>query len=162
MSADPLPPRVAAMVARFETIGREVMAELPVHNPALRVEAVGFRPFADGWLGVLVTPWFMNVILLPETPEPVEWSRIGRAVEIALPAGPRTFMEAGDEELGGYRMLSLHSPMDQFKHQPQARSEAVRRLLEVTTPPAEPAPAEPEAAARPTSRRGFLSAIGPG
>ena len=30
-------------------------------NPALAVEAVGFRPWEDHWLGVMVTPWFMNL-----------------------------------------------------------------------------------------------------
>ncbi len=157
MSADRLTPRVAELVARFEAIGREVMRELPIYNPALEVEAIGFRPwaegrrpFGEGWLGVLVTPWFMNAILLPERPEPIDWSRVGRSVEVALPAGPRTMMIGADEAIGAYLMLSLHSPMDQFKHQPQARSEAMRQILALTTPPQPPdaAPAEPTVASR--------------
>jgi hypothetical protein len=28
-------------------------------------EAVGFRHWRDGWYGVLITPWFMNLIGLP-------------------------------------------------------------------------------------------------
>lgn len=176
MSAEPLPPRVAALVARFETIGREVMRELPIYNPALEVEAIGFRAFdageaggeaagADGrgWLGVLITPWFMNAILLPEQPRPIDWSRVGRSVEVALPAGPRAMMIGAEEAIGTYLMLSLHSPMDQFKHQPQARSEAMRQILALTTPPAEPepereGPAEPPPAeAKVASRRSFLA-----
>lgn len=186
MSAEPLPPRVAALVARFETIGREVMRELPIYNPALEVEAIGFRAFdvpaADGdaagagggsWLGVLITPWFMNAILLPEQPRPIDWSRVGRSVEVALPAGPRAMMIGAEEAIGAYLMLSLHSPMDQFKHQPQARSEAIRQILALTTPPDEPAAIEhlppepspvevppveaPPAETKVASRRSFLA-----
>lgn len=176
MSGAALPPRVAALVARFETIGREVMRELPIYNPALEVEAIGFRAFreggprdepgsgTEGWLGVLVTPWFMNAILLPERPEPIDWSRVGQSVEVALPAGPRAMMIGAEEVIGSYLMLSLHSPMDQFKHQPQARSEALRQILALTTPPPEPEPAPGEPApVQPAlaSRRSFLAARRP-
>ena len=41
------------------------MAGVPMLNPALRVQAVGFRHWQSHWLGVLVTPWFMNLMLLP-------------------------------------------------------------------------------------------------
>ena len=34
-------------------------------NPAVEVEAVGFAPWDAHWLGVMVTPWFMNLMLLP-------------------------------------------------------------------------------------------------
>lgn len=154
---EPLPERVAALVARFEEIERTVMRGLPVCNPALAVEAIGFRPFAEGWLGVLITPWFMNAMLLPGEPEPVDWSRIGQWVERALPGGPRRLMIAGDEVIGAYLMLSLHSPMDAFAHPAQARSEAFRRLLELTTPP-EPEGEAPTGAGTPPgrSRRALL------
>ena len=37
-------------------------------NPALRVEAVAFEPWDGHWLGVMVTPWSINLLLLPHDP----------------------------------------------------------------------------------------------
>ena len=47
------------------------MAGLAVVNPALEVEAVEFARWEGRWLGVMVTPWSMNLVLLPD--DPVAW-----------------------------------------------------------------------------------------
>ena len=52
------------------------MAGLAVVNPALRVEAVGFAPWQGCWLGVVVTPWCMNLVLAPL--DPVMWQPLER------------------------------------------------------------------------------------
>ena len=60
--------RIRTLVTVFTRIGEERMKDLGLYNPALAVEAVGFRPW-NGWLaGILVTPWFMNFMLLPVDP----------------------------------------------------------------------------------------------
>ena len=47
----------ASLVAAFERIAATRMAGLPLNNPALRVQAVGFRAQDDGYLvGVLIFP----------------------------------------------------------------------------------------------------------
>ena len=51
--------------ARIDAIYRERMQGLPIVNPELSVEAVGFEPFEAHELGVLISPWFMNLVLLP-------------------------------------------------------------------------------------------------
>jgi [NiFe] hydrogenase assembly HybE family chaperone len=133
-------PRVAALAARFAEIDA-TMRDLPLYNRALEVEAWGFAPFgADGLLGVLITPWFMNLTLLPVDPEPIAANRYGRAESVALPAGPRSFLYNGDPAVGAFRAASLHSPLDQFLSMPQARAEARLRLTEALTPPAPPEP----------------------
>ena len=38
---------------------------LPIYNPTLAVEAVGFREHEGRQVGVIVTPWFMNLTVLP-------------------------------------------------------------------------------------------------
>ncbi len=108
-------PRVAALVARFEVIARETMCDLPVNNPGLAVEAVDFRPFGRGWVGVLITPWFMNLVYLPQDPLPMDLAAIGRKVKLALPAGERELIQGGDAAVGAFLSLSLHSPMFAFK-----------------------------------------------
>ena len=145
-------PRVAALVARHAVIDA-AMRDLPIYNPALGIEAWGFSPFDRGMLlGVLITPWFMNLVLLPEAPEPLDSGRYGSPRKFTLPAGERVFRYAGDAEIGAYWTASLHSPMAVFKSAPQARAEARLRLLDALTPP-EPEP-RPEIC---PSRRAFLA-----
>ena len=67
-----------ALVASFERIGRESMRGLPFYNEALSVEAVGFERFGDAWLGVLITPWFMNLMLVSDQPIPYSEAANGR------------------------------------------------------------------------------------
>jgi [NiFe] hydrogenase assembly HybE family chaperone len=127
-------PRVTAMVERFRTIGKAAMRDLPLYHADLAVEAVGFRLLDGHWVGVLITPWFMNLIRLPQRPEPMDMARIGRTVRVALPCGERELVRGGDESIGGYESLSLHSPMLAFPGQEAARDEAKRRLADLLRP----------------------------
>lgn len=132
-------PRVTALCARFAEIDA-IMRPLPVYNPALQVATYGFRQWEGALLGVLVTPWFMNLVLLPEAPEALDPSRYGAASAVTLPGGTMQFLYNGDPALGAFRAASLHSPMEVFKSQPQALAEARLRLIEAVTPPQEAAP----------------------
>ncbi|MBW6496687.1 MAG: [NiFe]-hydrogenase assembly chaperone HybE [Burkholderiaceae bacterium] len=146
-----LHPRVEALVAAHQ-MANAVMRELPLYNPALVIEAHGFAPLAGGMLlGVLITPWFMNLVALPEVVEPLDPARYGSARAFALPAGERVFRYAGDAAQGAFWAASLHSPMAVFRSQPQARAEARLRLAEALTPPS----AEADHVACP-SRRAFF------
>ena len=76
----------------------------------------------DGrWLGVMVTPWFMNLMLVPR--DPVAWAplRIGAKRKYALPAGEYEFIGGNDPEIGEYQICSLFSPMLQFDDHDTAR-----------------------------------------
>lgn len=71
-AADPqLAARVAVLEHAFTTIAHERMAGLPVLNPNLSVEAIGFERVAGAAdeaghaLGILATPWFMSLVWLP-------------------------------------------------------------------------------------------------
>ena len=58
--ADPSP----ALETAFRAVAAR-MQGLAFVNPALAVEAIGFAPWSGHWLGVLLTPWFMNLVLAP-------------------------------------------------------------------------------------------------
>jgi [NiFe] hydrogenase assembly HybE family chaperone len=133
-----------------------VMCDLPVYNDKITIEAIGFRPFGDdALLGVVLTPWFMNLVLLPLAAEPMRMAEIGRPVEVGLPAGKRTFVIGGNEIVGLYRAHSLHSPVLTFTLPGQAQAEARRQLGLLTTPPAhDDAPTRNGAAA--VDRRALL------
>lgn len=153
--------RIQELVDQFRRIGAMQMRDLPIYNACLEVEAVGFQALGDRWIGVLITPWFMNAILLPPARTTLDARGIGQKSQEALPAATCAFIGSGDETVGGYKSLSLHSPMDAFTSQDSARHEAQARLSALLTPPAampEPALAtqSPQPASAKLSRRAFL------
>ena len=121
----------------FSRIQAERMADVPLLNPALTVERVGFRLWQDSWRGVLITPWSMNLLALAGV---TPFAPLGaHAVDsLTLPDGAVDFHGAFEPALGHYRQASLFSPMWQFAHQDAARAtaEEVMNLLF----PAAPAP----------------------
>jgi len=110
----------ARLTAAFRSAAAR-MQGLDLVNPALDVEAVGFAPWDGHWLGVMVTPWFMNLTLLPR--ERAAWRPLatGEKRRYAFPAGEYEFVGANDAALGAYMVCSLFSPMHEFADQESAR-----------------------------------------
>jgi [NiFe] hydrogenase assembly HybE family chaperone len=108
------------LVADFREIWNAKMRDVPLVNHALHVEAVGFRGHAGGALGVLVAPWFMNLILLPGPDD--NWSALvpGAKEVIDFPSGAYEFIHNRREMVGAYKACSLFSPMADFSSQLQA------------------------------------------
>ena len=161
-----LPSPAAALQRRFEAIHRGPMAGLPMLNPALQVRALGFQPWDVFWLGVLVTPWFMNLVLMPRLPEQFPPCAERESRHLVFPAGVFEFIGAQDAELGTWLACSLFSPMFEFGDQAAAEATglaALQGLLEAPAPAAPAAP-EPSAQAAPAalSKRNFLFGRGPG
>jgi [NiFe] hydrogenase assembly HybE family chaperone len=159
----------AALEVAFRHIADTRMVGLPFLNPALAVEAAGFRLWGGDWLGVLITPWFMNLICLPGAGR--TWADDaggGRQVR-ELPKGEVEFLAAREERIGPYLSCSLFSAMGGFQDMDQARAVAQAVMKELFDPAREPAdppgpkPAQvtPGRLERPVSRRGFLSALLP-
>jgi [NiFe] hydrogenase assembly HybE family chaperone len=114
--------------AAFRSIHERRMQGLPLLNPALAVEAVGFGHWESHWLGVLITPWFMNLMLMPREPEAWRGAAAGDAVTYLFPAGSFEFIAGRDDALGDYQSCSLFSPMFQFADQDAARLTAAAAL----------------------------------
>ena len=112
----------------FAQIHATRMQGLPFLNPALRVEAIGFRRWEGRWLGVLITPWFMNLMLLPAEASAWHAVRLGDSVSYALPAGVFEFIGAREPALGDYQSCSLFSPVFEFADQAGARATALAAL----------------------------------
>ena len=143
----------AALEQAFERVHRGPMAGVPMLNPALRVQAVGFRPWQSHWLGVLVTPWFMNLMLLPRLE--AAWLPLAERDKRTLmfPAGPFEFIGGRDAGVGDYQACSLFSPMFEFADHGGALATAEAVLEGLLQPPAAVAAAPP----KPTvSKRDFL------
>ncbi|HSC64174.1 MAG TPA: [NiFe]-hydrogenase assembly chaperone HybE [Caldimonas sp.] len=123
-----LPSPAELLQASFESIRRGPMRDVPVLNPAVAVEAVGFRPWQQHWLGVLVTPWFMNLVLLPREPAAWQSVREGESRHHVFPAAVLEFIGARDDRLGDYLACSLFSPMFEFVDHAAARATAEAAL----------------------------------
>jgi [NiFe] hydrogenase assembly HybE family chaperone len=131
--ADP----TAALTRAFDTIRRTRMAGIPILNDAVGVEAVGFHRWQGFWLGVLVTPWCMNLVLMEA--DAVHWPRLrsGEKFSLTFPAGRFEFIfgreallgaSTGDDTRGETLMCSLFSPMFDFADHAGARATALACL----------------------------------
>jgi [NiFe] hydrogenase assembly HybE family chaperone len=112
------------------------MNDIPIVNKKLEVEVIGFvdwghdKSKSAAEVGVLITPWFMNIVLLPKESMKQE-VRVGKTANILFPDGEYSFLTQQDSEFGVYLTCSLFSPMFEFKTQEQARgtAEAVMQQL---------------------------------
>ena len=111
---------VANLTAEFREIYNAKMRDVPFCNKALHVQPVGFRAWEGRFLGVLVTPWFMNLTMLPGPGD--DWSGLvtGDTEIIDFPSGPYEFIHTCRNQVGGYKSCSLFSPMGDFTSQLQA------------------------------------------
>lgn len=104
------------------------VAGLPYVNARLTVEAVGFRAWHGQWLGCVVTPWSINLMLLPQDAQAWPALKPGEKRRERFPAGDFEFVCAVDDGLGEHHDCSLFSPALQFADQEAARKTALAAL----------------------------------
>lgn len=121
--------RTKALVADFTEVFHAKMRDLPMVNQALHVQAVGFQPHEGGFLGVLIAPWFMNLVFLPGAARAT--LKTGAKEVLELPSGPYEFMHANREMVGPYMACALFSPMGDFTSQLQAVDVARAAMVEL-------------------------------
>ncbi|MDR1890200.1 MAG: [NiFe]-hydrogenase assembly chaperone HybE [Zoogloeaceae bacterium] len=144
----------------FGNIAATRMADMPLANPSLAVEAVAFRrQGANGhWLGVLITPWAMNLLYLPTTDGTPPWpdKKAGDKHLWRFPSGAYEFTVAAEEALGVYHLCSLFSPPTQFATQEAARQTACATLAALMSGDDDKAAPADAPATSAGSRRAFL------
>jgi [NiFe] hydrogenase assembly HybE family chaperone len=124
--------RTRALVADFTEVFHSRMRDLPMVNQTLHVQAVGFQPYEGGFLGVLIAPWFMNLVLLPG-PDHVA-QKAGAKEVVTFPSGPYEFKHAAREMVSPYMACALFSPMGDFSSQLQAVEVARAVMAELFRP----------------------------
>ncbi|MBB94567.1 MAG: rubredoxin [Rhodobacteraceae bacterium] len=110
----------AKLVTEFTEVWHAKMRDVPIVNNLLQVQAAGWGVHGGRPLGVLISPWFMNLVQLPSPGE--DWSdlRAGQKEIMAFPSGDYEFIHNTRPVIGGYKACSLFSPMNDFKTQAQA------------------------------------------
>ena len=112
--------RTAQLEADFREIWHSKMRDVPLVNAALQVQAVGFQVWQGHLLGVLISPWFFNLIVLP--PAGQDWTglQVGAKEVLAFPSGDYEFIHNVREMVGGYKACALFSMMGDFANQMNA------------------------------------------
>ena len=103
----------------------------------------------------MVTPWFMNLALLPRDRARWQPLTIGDKRKYAFPAGVYEFIGATDAAIGDYQMCSLFSPVQEFEDQATARlvaDLAREALFDAAERRAAPISRRPTSPPRPSAR----------
>ena len=145
-----------ALLDYYRDVYEKTFRELPIVNSALQIEAVGFRPLEEHQLGVLITPWFMNLVLLPGTGRWDDRPQ-GGACKVELPGGKLDFRVSHEEGLGTILSAALFSTVADFPDQAVAREVAKETLRLLFDGDAVSKLDEPE---RRLSRRELLRQLG--
>lgn len=106
----------------FSEIARTRMLDIPILNPALRVEAVGFREWEGRWIGVLITPWTINLVLLPGQDSPLIPLALDEKQMWVFPSGNYEFMGVNEPAIGTCHTCSLISPVTEFASHEEAHA----------------------------------------
>ncbi len=126
----------------FKRIEIEQMQGIPLLNPALHVQTIGFQRYQERTVGIVITPWLMNLMLLPADGE--EWSdlKLGDKTSHRFPANEFRFMVNEIDGIGIYQSHSLYSPMHEFMDQDHAVAAAESfmqtLMVEVEQPDTDP------------------------
>ena len=119
MMLDPI--QVSEQIERtFNRIHTESMQGIPILNPAIEVQALGFQELEGRVLGIIITPWLMNVVILPKEDE--DWSHMKLGDKRPHEFASRTykFMLNEIDGIGLCQTRSLYSPMREFRCHQQA------------------------------------------
>ena len=134
-AADPARVEGERLAEIYRRIGESRMRALPIYNLALTVAALGFRQEAEGIYGMVLTPWFLNLVHLPADAAGL---RQGDIITRRLPAGEVEFIVGVVDGFGPVPACSLFSPMFEFSDQATAQATAEAAMAALWTRPQAP------------------------
>jgi len=133
--------KLAARTALLETAFRDIacqrMAGVPVLHARLHVQAVGFEAAEGVAVGVLVTPWFMNLLRLP-LGDDAAMLPVGAKADREVGLRRFEFIGAHEPVLGAFEACPLFSPMFDFADQAAAVATAQAVLQQLRPEPVPP------------------------
>lgn len=139
--------------SHYQHVWRTRMQDLPFVNAGLAVETIGFRQHQGDWLGVVITPWFLNLFLLYGGGSLWADLSAGQRRLVQLPCGSLQFIADHDPDIGVYQYCPLLASMNALLDMATARQAALDALQAVLTQ------AAPESSCRsdfsPTSQVGL-------
>jgi len=122
------------VTAVFGAIHREQMLGLPLLNNMLEVETLGFQAHGERVIGVLITPWLMNLVMFPAADDDWGSMELGDKQPHEFPSGTYKFMVNEIDGIGRCQTHSLFSPMREFTSQAHALAAAEAFLRDLQAP----------------------------
>ena len=119
----------------FNQIHQDEMCKLPFINQKISVNTLGFALYDGDWLGALVTPWMLNLLLLPGPNKEWQSYKVGKRMKIKFASGDYTFHASEHNLLGQYLSCSLSFPVSQFNSQSEIEQVAKDTRLLVSALP---------------------------
>lgn len=113
----------------YRYIHATAMQDVPRCNPALGIKATGFRIYGGRALGIITTPWFMNLVAA-DIPGSVQSApvAVGTTVRIGLPVAEVEFIAGELDAIGRVASCSLFSPVFAFGTMEAALETAVEAV----------------------------------
>lgn len=123
--------QISHLLHAYRLTGEAHVHGLPIYNNRLEVEAVGFEFWESRPLGVVITPWFMNLTLLPNNQDHWLGLELGSRRVWMLPSGPYEFLVSPVQGIGVVQALSLFTTVTDFPDQQTARDVALGVMCKV-------------------------------
>ncbi len=95
----------------FNAIATAEMSQLPFYQAQIPVRACGFQRFEQQWVGALLTPWMLSLLVLPGPGQIWPQRSVGSRLALALPCGNVGFIAGEVSGCGPYLASSLLSPL---------------------------------------------------
>jgi [NiFe] hydrogenase assembly HybE family chaperone len=104
----------------FQAIADGEMQDLPFFQPQIPVRACGFQLFERQWVGTILTPWMLSLLVLPGPEQVWQPYTVGDKLALNLPCGSVRFIVGEIAGCGQYLACSLMSPLDRHLGAEQA------------------------------------------
>jgi [NiFe] hydrogenase assembly HybE family chaperone len=144
-------PRVLARYRRWQ----ETLAS---GHPGLSVDIAGFRRYRGDWIGAVVTPWFIHLLLLPGGGELWRELPADSPLRVGFPAADLELISerSDDPDLPASFFATILAPVDELADQDAALRTAMDALHLLFEPPPPETPASSTTDRQPVDRRGFF------
>ncbi|HHQ6613879.1 TPA: hydrogenase-2 assembly chaperone [Serratia fonticola] len=110
----------ARLETAFQAIADGEMQDLPFFQPQIPVRACGFQLFERQWVGTILTPWMLSLLVLPGPEQVWQPYEVGDKLALSLPCGSVRFIVGEIVGCGQYLACSLMSPLDRHLGAEQA------------------------------------------
>ncbi|EPT9750005.1 hydrogenase-2 assembly chaperone [Yersinia enterocolitica] len=96
----------------FGQVAADEMRGLPFYRDHIPLRACGFQLFEQQWIGALLTPWMLSLVVLPGPQQSWQCRAVGERLMLALPCGGISFTVSEIAGCSQYLSRSLMSPLD--------------------------------------------------
>jgi [NiFe] hydrogenase assembly HybE family chaperone len=137
---------------------RRWQATLASGHPGISVDIAGFRRYRGDWIGAVVTPWFIHLLLLPGGGELWRDLPADSSLRVGFPAGDLELLgeRNDDPDLPAAFFATILAPVDELADQDAALRTAMDALNLLFEPPLAGTPAFSTTDRPPVDRRGFF------